>query len=61
MKTYVGLTALLFAALTVVHVWRAVVEPSTRNPWFVGITVLSAVLSLWAAVLWRRMSRSLRG
>ncbi len=54
MKTYIGLTALLFGALTVVHAWRAVVEPGARNPWFYGITLLSAVLCVWAARLWRR-------
>jgi hypothetical protein len=58
MKTYLGLTALIFGVLTVVHAWRAVVEPSTRNPWFLGITALSAVLALWAVLLWRRIGRS---
>ncbi len=58
MKTYVGLTAALFALLTVVHVWRAIVEPGARTPWFLAITVLSAVLCVWAARLWRRMAPS---
>jgi fumarate reductase subunit C len=54
MKVYLALTAVLFAVLTVVHVWRAFVEPSTRNPWFIAITIVSAILCLWAARLWRR-------
>src|ERR1043166_3333882 len=34
MRPYIGFTAILFGALTVVHARRAVVEPSARGPWF---------------------------
>jgi hypothetical protein len=54
MKAYLALTAIAFAALTVVHVWRAIVEPSVRSPWFLGLTLLSAVLCGWAVRLWLR-------
>lgn len=54
MKAYLAFTAVAFGLLTVVHVWRAVAEPSTRNPWFIGVTALSAVLCLWAIRLWVR-------
>jgi hypothetical protein len=58
MRRYVGLTAALFALLTVVHVWRAVVEPGARTPWFGVTTVLSAALCLWAIRLYRRTPSS---
>ncbi|MEP6493319.1 MAG: hypothetical protein ABJF01_11615 [bacterium] len=58
MKTYLALTSALFALLTIVHVWRAIVEPSVRNPWFLLITAVSAVLCLWALRLWRRAARN---
>ena len=51
MKTYLALTSALFGILTIVHLWRAVVEPSARNPWFVVITALSALLCLWGGRL----------
>lgn len=54
MKTYLALTAALFALLTLVHLWRAIVEPGARNPWFFLITALSALLFVWAIRLWRR-------
>ena len=54
MKTYIALTATLFGLLTVVHVWRAIVEPSSRDPWFFAITILSALLCLWATRLFLR-------
>lgn len=54
MKAYLALTALLFGLLTVLHIWRAIVEPEARNPWMIGIAVLAAVLCGWALVLWRK-------
>jgi hypothetical protein len=51
MKTYLAVTSALFALLTILHVWRAAVEPSARNPWFVVITAASAFLCLWGARL----------
>jgi hypothetical protein len=56
MKTYVLVTGILFALLTLVHVWRMMVERQLANdPWYLGITALAALLSLWA---WRVLRRS---
>ena len=48
-------TGLVFAALTLVHLWRFIQEgdPVFKDPWFVGITAVSAVLALWALKLLR--------
>jgi hypothetical protein len=48
-KTYIALTTALFGLLTVTHVWRAIVEPSARDPWFIAITVVSALLCVWGS------------
>jgi hypothetical protein len=53
MKSYLWVTGALFGLLTVVHIWRAVVEPSARDPWFILITAAAAVLSGWAFKLLR--------
>jgi hypothetical protein len=56
MRIYVITTGLIFALLTVLHVWRMFVESGllTREPWYVLITLASALLSIWA---WRLISR----
>ena len=55
MKAYVMTTGLVFAALTLVHLWRFIEEgePVLKDPWFVGITLVSAGLALWALKLLR--------
>ena len=60
MKAYVMTTGVLFAALTLVHIWRAVAaEPHlAKDPWYILITAASAVLSIWAGLLLRRRTRS---
>lgn len=58
MKAYLSVTALLFAVLTVMHVWRMIQEPSTREIWMICITLLSAVLFLWAVSLLRSKPES---
>jgi hypothetical protein len=50
-KTYLAVTTALFGLLAIVHVWRAIVEPSARDPWFVAITVVAALLCLWGGRL----------
>lgn len=56
MKIYIQVTGILFALLTVAHVWRMIVErPLATDPWYLGITALAAALSLWA---WRVLRRS---
>ena len=61
MKAYLAVTAALFGLLTVVHVWRMVVEPSVRaDPWFLLTTVLSILLCAWGVRLLAR-TRSTTG
>ena len=50
MKAYLMVTAGIFGLLTIIHVWRAIKESPTlaQDPWFLGITVLSALLCAWA-------------
>jgi hypothetical protein len=54
MKIYLAVTAVLFALLTVVHLWRMVAESTSlaRDPWFLVITLISAAFCLWAVRLW---------
>ena len=59
MKTYVVATGLLFALLTLVHLWRIVEEPHlASDPWFVLATAVSAALCIVAWRLSRRQSAS---
>ena len=53
MKAYLATTAALFGFLTVVHVWRMIAERSSlaMDPWFVLITLVSALLCFWGARL----------
>lgn len=56
MKLYVQVTGILFALLTVAHVWRMIEERQlATDPWYLGITAAAALLSLWA---WRVLRRS---
>jgi hypothetical protein len=60
MKAYVMTTGVLFGLLTAVHVWRFIDEgsPILRDPWYIGITVASTALCLWAIRLLRAPVRS---
>ena len=59
MRAYVVTTAVLFALLTVAHIWRIVVEPHLAgDPWYLLITALSAGLAIWGARLLRVPTRS---
>jgi len=56
MKAYVIVTCAAFGLLTLVHIWRAVVEGAQllTNPWWVLITLVAAALCVWALrLLWR--------
>ena len=58
MKIYVMTTGVLFALLTITHVWRMFEESHlARDPWYILITVITGALSVWA---WRviRLARS---
>lgn len=60
MKIYLGFTAILFALLAVLHLWRMVAESSSlaKDPWFLVITLVSAALSAWALWLLMRTRKS---
>lgn len=56
MKAYVMTTGAIFGLLTLIHIWRVIQErPQLATaPWYVLITVASAVLCIWALrLLWR--------
>ena len=49
MKAYVLVTGSLFVLLLCAHIWRAMLETHLlRDPFFIGTTVISAALALWA-------------
>ena len=52
MRPYVITTGAVFGLLTLAHVGRVIAEgPRVLNPWWIAITIASAVLCLWAARL----------
>jgi uncharacterized membrane protein len=58
MKAYLVTTATLFGLIAVLHGWRVFEERSSlaRDPWFLIITVIAAVLAAWGISLLRRGS-----
>ena len=60
MRAYLLTTGVLFGLITLVHLWRIIEEwpHLAREPWFVLLTVASAVLSLWAVRLLRLSKQS---
>ncbi len=59
MKSYVLTTGIIFGLITVVHIWRAIVENMSpvKEPSFVLFTLLTAALSVWAWKVYRRLPR----
>jgi hypothetical protein len=58
MRAYVATTGVLFALLTLAHVWRVAVEPQLiRDPWFLLFTGIAAAFCFWA---WRVLGSSKR-
>lgn len=59
MRTYAMTTGVIFALLTVVHLWRVIQERHSlgRDPWFLIITCVAAMLSIWAFSVARRVPR----
>lgn len=55
MKAYVITAGVLFALLTLVHVWRIVEEgmQSLANPFFIVSTAISTAMSVWALLALR--------
>ena len=60
MKAYVMTTGALFGLLTFAHLWRMVAAERhlARDPWYLLITLATAVLCVWAVSLVRRSTRS---
>jgi uncharacterized membrane protein len=58
MKAYLVTTGVLFVIVTAMHVMRAVEEPDlARAPWFVLLTLGTAVLSIWALRLYQKSAQ----
>ena len=58
MRGYVITCGVIFASITVAHLWRIAVESRelARDPFFVAVTAFSAVMSAWALLLLRGRS-----
>ena len=60
MKAYLVTTGTVFGLITLAHIWRVLEEGShlAKDPVFLVLTVVAAVLCVWAWSLFRRSSRS---
>ena len=60
MRAYVLTTGIVFGLLTLAHLWRIAAEgvQLLTSPWWVGITVGAAALSIWAWRLARQQQRT---
>jgi hypothetical protein len=60
MRAYLWTTGLIFALIVVAHVWRVVAESRSlaRDPVFLLLTLLAALLVVWAGILLRRTART---
>jgi hypothetical protein len=60
MKAYVITTGLVFVLMTLIHVWRVVIEGAqlAKDPHFVLFTLISVGLSLWSWRVLRQVPRS---
>lgn len=59
MRVYLWITGFAFAVVTGLHIWRMTVEKSLASDLsFVGLTVLTAALAIWAFRLLRPASRA---
>jgi hypothetical protein len=59
MRAYLVTTGLLFGSIAVLHTWRVIVEPHlATHAWYLLLTLLAAVLALWAWRLFRIQARS---
>lgn len=59
MKAYIAITGIIFVLVAVAHVLRIVQEGwgPASNPWFIGSTLLSVSLSVWALRLFLQTRR----
>ncbi len=52
LKAYLIITGAAFGLVTIAHVWRLTLEPRlATDPWYISITVVTAVFFLWAGRL----------
>ena len=59
MRAYVLTTGVISGLLVVAHIWRMIAESPAlaTDPFYVLITIVAALLGLWAArLLWRSRS-----
>ena len=56
MRAYALTTGVIFALLAVAHLYRVIVESHSlgTDPWFLIITAIAALLSVWAFTVARR-------
>jgi hypothetical protein len=59
MKAYLIVTAVIFGAIVVAHVWRIVAESTAlaTQPPFIALTVICALLCVWGIRLYVGMAR----
>jgi hypothetical protein len=56
MRAFVAVAGTVFAMLVLVHLWRFAEEGrGVFNPFFVGVTVIAAALSIWAWQVYRKL------
>ena len=60
MKVYVMTTGIIFGLVTLVHLWRVVVEGRglASQPGFILATVVAAGFTVWAWRVFRPLSRA---
>ena len=60
MKAYLITTGIVFALITLAHIWRVVAEGRhlATDPVFILLTIAAAALSFWAWRLLGRLPRS---
>ena len=60
MKAFLWTTGIVFALITVAHIWRVFAESAAlaRDPWFILISLVAAGLSVWSFRLLRTSTRS---
>ena len=60
MKAFLWTTGIVFALITVAHIWRVFAESTAlaRDPWFIVISLVAAGLSVWSFRLLRSFTHS---
>jgi hypothetical protein len=59
MRTYVGVTGLLFLLIAITHIVRAFLEQGlVHDPGFIVLTIMAVLVAIWAGSLLRKQSPS---